>query len=488
VLQGIDDETKKTLANPTFREDGGSLEVVPFTSAVMAEIDQTLGKREPNTARSGQLIKDMSILIYTSGTTGLPKPAIMSWSKCIIAAKVSGQALNITPDDIFYTCMPLYHSSAAVLGCCLVLARGSTLSLGRRFQRQQFWADVRASRATVIQYVGETCRYLMSVPPSPSDRDHNVRMAFGNGLRPDVWPVFKERFGIETIAEFYAATEGPAGMFNLSSNKFSEGAVGFAGLIRRTLLGGTTLVVEMDFDENRPLRDANTGFCIPVKPGLPGELLIKLNEKDIDSQFQGYWKNDGASSKKILRDVLVKGDAYFSSGDIMRMDSEGRWYFCDRIGDTFRWKSENVSTAEVAEVMGQMRQYLEEANVYGVQLPGFDGRAGCVAVVLSPEQQAVFDSTGRIDEKILKDLAAHALQKLPRYAVPIFLRVLKDENASHRTGTNKQQKHLLRQEGADPNKIQAKGDLIFWLPAGQTAYRPFEDDDWQRLGSGKVML
>jgi acyl-CoA synthetase (AMP-forming)/AMP-acid ligase II len=488
VFQGIDEDTKKALANPGFREDGGNLEVVPFTPAIMSEIDQTLGKREPNKARGGQLVKGMAALIYTSGTTGLPKPAIVSWSKCNVASSASAQVLGIRKDDIFYTSMPLYHSSAAVLGACMVLSRGCALALGRRFRRQQFWDEVRNCKATIIQYVGETCRYLMSLPPSPRDKEHNVRMAFGNGLRPDVWPLFKERFGIQTVAEFYAATEGPGGLFNLSSNNWSEGAVGVSGLIRKILLGSQTLLVEMDYDENKPIQDPKTGFYIPVKPGQPGELLFKLNEKEIDSQFQGYWKNEGASSKKILRNVLTKGDAYFSTGDVMRQDLEGRWFFCDRLGDTFRWKSENVSTAEVGEVVGKMTQYLEEANVYGVELPGFDGRAGCAACVLSPEHQAAYNTSGQIDQKMLKDLAAHSIQQLPRYAVPVFLRILKDENASHRTGTNKQQKHVLRQEGADPSKIREKGDLIFWMPAGESAYRPFEDADWQRVRSGNVKL
>jgi acyl-CoA synthetase (AMP-forming)/AMP-acid ligase II len=488
IFQTLDEDTKQALADPNFRDNGAALEMVSFTPPVMAEIEQTVGKREPNKARSGQLAKSMAILIYTSGTTGLPKPAIMSWSKCVVAAPAVAGVLGLKKDDVFYTCMPLYHSSAAVVGLCPVLAHGCTLALGRKFGRQTFWEEVRNSKATVIQYVGETCRYLMSLPPSPLDKKHNVRMAFGNGLRPDVWPHFKERFGIKEIAEFYGATEAPAALFNMSRNPFSEGAVGHGGLLRKIIQGGQTLVVEMNYEENTPIRDPKTGFCVPAKTGQPGELLFKLTEKEIDKQFQGYWKNEGASNKKVLRDVLVKGDAYFSSGDIMREDSEGRWYFCDRIGDTFRWKSENVSTAEVAEVVGQMREYIEEANVYGVQLPGFDGRAGCAAIVLSPEQQTMFNSNNRVDERLLKSLAAHSLKNLPRFAVPIFLRVLKDESASHRTGTNKQQKQVLREEGVDPSKIEAKGDLVFWLPPGEQQYIPFSSEDWAKVSSGKVML
>jgi len=488
VWNTFDDITKSGLQAPGFCEDGGNLEVVPFTADVFAEIENTIGKREPHSARSGQLLKDMAILIYTSGTTGLPKPAVVSWNKAGAVPRMSASWMGLTTDDIFYTSMPLYHSSAALLGLCNVLIAGCTFAIGRKFHRQQFWNDVRTSNATVIQYVGETCRYLMSLPSSPSDKDHRVRMAFGNGLRPDVWPLFKERFNIGTIAEFYAATEGPSGLFNLSRNKFSEGAVGVNGIITSTILGGASLVVEMDYDENAPVRDKKTGLCIPVAPGAPGELLFKLDEKDIEKGFQGYYKNKGATTKKIVRDVLYKGDAYFSTGDILRRDSEGRWYFCDRIGDTFRWKSENVSTAEVAEALGQKPHLLEEANVYGVLVPGYDGRAGCVAGILGADYQSKLMATGVVDDKVLSELAEVALANLPRYAVPVFLRVLKDEANMNRTGTNKQQKHHLRDEGVDPSKVEVKGDMLFWLAPGAKKYQRFTEADWKALQAGNVKL
>jgi acyl-CoA synthetase (AMP-forming)/AMP-acid ligase II len=488
VWNAIDDDTKAALQAPGFREDGGRVEVVPFTPSIYPEIDNTLGRREPHDARSGQLLKDLAILIYTSGTTGLPKPAVVSWNKAGSSPRAVARWLGLRHEDVFYTCMPMYHSSAAILGVCNSLVAGCTLAVGRKFHRQAFWDDCRASKATVIQYVGETCRYLMSLPPSAQDKDHHVRMAFGNGLRPDVWPIFKERFGIEAVAEFYAATEGPSGLFNLSRNSFSEGAVGLNGVITSTVLGGVSIVVEVDIETNTPIRDPKTGFLIPVKPGLPGELLFKLDESDIEKGFQGYYKNKGATGKKVLRDVLVKGDAYFSTGDILRKDSEGRWYFCDRIGDTFRWKSENVSTAEVAEVLGQKAELLEEANVYGVLVPGYDGRAGCVAGILSADYQSKLQSSSTVDEKVLSELAAHAVKKLPRYAVPVFLRILKDESAMNRTGTNKQQKHHLREEGIDPSKVEAKGDFVFWLPPGTTSYKRFGVEDWKLLQAGQLKL
>jgi acyl-CoA synthetase (AMP-forming)/AMP-acid ligase II len=487
VFSDLDDGTKQELSGPGFNEDGSALEIVPFTAAVVAEIEQTAGERLPNSSRGGQLLKDMAILISTSGTTGLPKQAVVSWSKCAISAHAVNWFLGLNKDDVFYTSMPLYHSSASILGVCTVLSGGSTLALGRKFNRKGFWEDVRSSGATVIQYVGETCRYLLSVPPSADDKNHRVRLAFGNGLRPDVWPVFKKRFGIDTVSEFYAATEAPAALFNTSRNSLSEGCVGVSGLISRTLMADTMLLVELD-EDYVPIRDAKTGLCKLAATGEPGELLFKLKEDDIESQFQGYFRNEGATTKKILHNVRSKGDAYFSTGDILRLDGDGRWFFCDRIGDTFRWKSHNVSTAEVAEALGARRDLVDEANVYGVQLPGFDGRAGCAAVTLEPALQRRFEGGEPVDAATLAALAAAAMKTLPRYAVPVFLRLQRDEGASNRTGTNKQQKVALRDEGVDPAKVEAKGDVVFWLPPGGEAYERFGAREWSKLTAGELKL
>lgn len=249
-----------------------------------------------------------------------------------------------------------------------------------------------------------------------------------------------------------------------------------SGTLSKSLV--KSLIVELDFHDNVAVRDPKTGLCFPVKPGQPGELVYRLDEKDIEADFQGYYGNKNATSSKILRDVVVKGDAYFSTGDVMRKDSEGRWFFCDRIGDTFRWKSENVSTAEVAEVLGSCTS-ITEANVYGVTVPGHDGRAGCAALTL-PEGQST------IEDETLKELATEVLRELPRYAVPIFLRVVSGESAEkNRTGTNKQQKHVLRNEGVDPNLVS---DELFWLQPAGTEYSKFGIGDWNALGGGKVKL
>lgn len=384
----------------------------------------------------------------------------------------------IEPFLTILQCMPLYHSSACILGLLNTLENGGTIAIGRKFSTKTFWKDVRRYDATIIQYVGETCRYLLAAKPEivdgvNLDKKHKVRMAFGNGLRPDVWNNFKDRFGIGTICEFYAATEGSFGTFNLSSNDFSSGAIGRNGAIYNLVLGKDAAAVEVDFETDSPARGEN-GFCKKVKPGEPGEMLFQLPTKSIETRFQGYYGNAKATNDKIMRDVFKKGDAWFRTGDIMRWDSEGRVYFSDRIGDTFRWKSENVSTAEVSEAVGHHAS-VKEANAYGVQLPHHDGRAGCCALVLESDSEPT--------PQILESLAHHVRAALPKYAVPLFMRLTK-EGGMATTGTHKHQKHELRMAGVDPEKC--KDDKLYWLK-GDT-YVPFGAKEWKELDGGRVKL
>ena len=351
--------------------------------------------------------------------------------------------------------MPLYHSSAAFLAFNTSLVTSNTLVLGHRFSTRNFWLEVRQSKATIIQYVGETCRYLLSAQPQfdPTtgenlDRVNHVTKAFGNGLRPDVWDRFKDRFGIDTIAEFYGATEGVSAVWNLSSNTFSSGAIGRNGLLSSLILGTQFAIVAVDWSTELPLRTGKSNFCQRVPRGQPGELIFKVDPANVFSKFQGYFNNPGATENKVMRDVFVKGDAYVRSGDVVRWDKEGRWWFCDRIGDTFRWKSENVSTAEVSEILG-LHPKVQEANVYGVEVPHHDGRAGCAAVLFEGDI---------VNEDVLGSLGAHATNRLPKYSVPCFLRVVTEHKT---TGNNKQQKAVLRSEGVDPEKVG--GEMVFWL-------------------------
>lgn len=472
----VDDSLEDKLTPDVVESlSSSSVEWFIVSTSTINSIQALAPHRDPDESRQGQRLQDMAILIYTSGTTGLPKPAVVSWGKCAVGGMFVKGWMPVRKNDIMYTCMPLYHSSASVLGFITTLQSGSTIALGKRFSVSSFWDEVRASEATIIQYVGETCRYLLSAPPSPQDRHHCVRAAFGNGLRPDVWQVFKDRFGIETIAEFYAATEGPSGMWNLSSNSFSRGAIGRSGSIGAALLGGSIKIFKFDFETNAPVRDAKTGFCTEADYDEPGELMYKLDEKDIGRRFQGYFGNEGATTKKILRNVLKKDDAWFSTGDVMKKNKDNLWYFCDRIGDTFRWRSENVSTQEVAAALGRC-SVVEEANVYGVEVPRHDGRAGCAATVF---RSAELEPS----EEVLKTVADHVQAELPKYAVPLFLRVKKQLEI---TGTNKQQKHSLREQGVDPEKVIVSGDKLYWLQNG--TYEPFGQQEFERIATGKAKL
>ena len=360
----------------------------------------------------------------------------------------------------------------------VTLMTGNTLILGHRFSHKTFWPEIRTHRATILQYVGETCRYLLAAPPQyhPTtganlDTSNSIRIAFGNGLRPDVWERFKTRFAIPTIAEFYGATEGVSATWNLSSNSFSSGAIGRNGSLSAAIVGQQVALVAVNWDTESPLRLPPHNYCQRVPTGEPGELLFQVDPNDVFAKFQGYFNNPTASKSKILYDVFKKGDAYVRSGDVLRWDKEGRWYFVDRIGDTFRWKSENVSTAEVAQVLG-LHPEITDANVYGVSIPHSDGRAGCAAIYFK-------DPDKEITQELLDSIAKHAFAGLPKYSVPIFLRMVKEVAI---TGNMKQMKAGLRGEGVDPAKL-GKG-RVYWLKGGK--YVAFTSEDWEQLSRGRV--
>ena len=466
------------LESAKARGGKGPVQTVFFDATLEEHILGIDAIREPDISRSAVRL-DMALLIFTSGTTGLPKPATISWQKIGLLTGFMPSWFGLMKSDRYYTCMPLYHTSAALLGLCTSMVCGSTLVLGHRFSTATFWDEVRQHDATVIQYVGETCRYLLAAKPQHDpvtgenlDRVNNVTKAFGNGLRPDVWDRFKERFGIDTIGEFYGSTEGVTATWNLSTNKFSSGAIGRHGSLASAIVKRELAILEVDWTTELPLRDPlQQNFCRQVKTGDPGELMFKVDPADIHSKFQGYFNNPSATEEKIFRDVLVKGDAYCRTGDVVRWDSEGRWWFCDRIGDTFRWKSENVSTAEVSSVLGT-HPHIHEANVYGVDVPNHDGRAGCAAIL--------FD-TDDVGEGLLDSVAKHAQNNLPKYAVPPFLRVV---NGYQTTGNNKQLKAVLRGEGISPEKTG--DDRVYWLKSG--TYERFGKREWEELNQGRIRL
>ncbi|KIW39871.1 uncharacterized protein PV06_08443 [Exophiala oligosperma] len=429
----------------------------------------------PRSRQQGAKPDETTSLIYTSGTTGLPKGVVMRRGRELNTARSVALYLRLKPKNRMYTCLPLYHGAAHGLCMTPSIYAGSCVVLSRKFSHRTFWPEVRSSGADILQYVGELCRYLVNAPPSPLDRQHNVRKAWGNGMRPDVWEVFRERFGIETINELYAATDGLGACFNENRGEFGRNALAIRGPLWRYWNGANEKRVRMDVDSGEVVRDGN-GFAVEVGVDEPGEVLHRIDPTT--ASFTTYYKNDGAWEKRQLRDVFGKGDWWFRSGDMMRQDPHGRVYFVDRLGDTFRWKSENVSTNEVSDVLGRSDQ-IAEANVYGVMVPRTDGRAGCAAIV--PAQGVAADALD------LAALAAYAIKVLPRYAVPIFLRVVPQLEY---TGTMKLQKGRLRAEGVDVDKIRQSSpdDRMFWLPPGGDRYVEYGPKEWEDLKAGKVRL
>jgi acyl-CoA synthetase (AMP-forming)/AMP-acid ligase II len=336
---------------------------------------------------------------------------------------------------------------------------------------------VAASNATVLQYVGELCRYLVNSSHHPQERQHKVRMAWGNGMRADVWERFRERFNIPVIHELYAATDGLSSSFNRNCGAFSRGAIGVRGKIWEHVMGNREVRARIDPDTEELMRTTE-GRAIRSAVGEPGEVLMKIDPALAAAAFKGYFENATSTEKRWLRDVFEKGDLWFRSGDVMRQDADGRLYFVDRLGDTFRWKSENVSTNEVADVLGAHPQ-LAEVSVYGVSVPNADGRCGCATIVLqSGVDVAALDRA---------KLAAHVRDRLPRYAVPVFLRVTP---ALSYTGTFKIQKGQAKREGIDLDLIKKSGsrDVVLWLPPGAAQYEPYRREDWEALRSGQLKL
>ncbi|KAJ3310916.1 Fatty-acid-CoA ligase FadD6 [Boothiomyces sp. JEL0838] len=427
-------------------------------------IDISTGsEKEPDPKlRSDISISDPAAYIYTSGTTGLPKAAIISHSRLYVAMKLSSALQGVVHEDRIYICLPLYHSAGGMLGLGMMVHNGATVILSKKFSASRFIAECRATRATGAQYIGELCRYLMNTPEKFSDKDHSLKFMIGNGLRPEIWLAFKQRFGIPKIIEFYMATEGNVQLFNVQDNdNFGIGSMGRFGLITGVL--STRTLIKIDQITGEPVRGPD-GFCQVCKDGEPGELIGQIKNNDPQAAYVGYKGESSKTTKKILTNVFRKGDAYFETGDIAKRDYWGYVYFVDRIGDTFRWKGENVSTTEVAKAFTPIAE-IEETNVYGVAVPGFDGRAGMAALIVKEN----FD----IDQ-----LAPVLTKSLPSYAIPVFIRILPE---MHSTGTMKQVKTQFRNEGCDPNIVK---DPIYRFEGGK--YVPFTIEDYQNVSTLKI--
>jgi fatty-acyl-CoA synthase len=426
-------------------------------------VDAFDGATLPEAERPNITIEDKALFIYTSGTTGLPKAANINHFRLMLAANGFAGVMNTGPDDVMYDCLPMYHTVGGVLATGAVLVGGGRVFIRERFSAREFWDDVVRDGCTLFMYIGELCRYLVNSPPHPSERAHRLRLCCGNGLRPDIWTAFQSRFAIPLILEFYAATESNVSLFNMEGK---PGAVGRVPWFLRSRF--QTRIVRYDLERQAPIRNAR-GFCEEVAVGEAGEALGRIfhDPSRPAGRFEGY-SNAADNEAKILRDVFTPGDTWFRSGDLMRQDADGYYYFIDRIGDTFRWKGENVSTTEVAEVMGVFNG-IREANVYGVEVPGHEGRAGMAAIVCD-------------DGLDLVALRAYLASHLPDYARPLFLRIRTEID---KTGTFKQRKINMTKEGFDPAQIR---DPMLFDDPRKGAYVRMDEALYGQIVSGEVRL
>jgi fatty-acyl-CoA synthase len=393
-----------------------------------------------------------ALYIYTSGTTGLPKAARVSHYRLMQWSHWFAGMMDTRPSDCMFNCLPLYHSVGGVVATFATLVSGGKVVIRPRFSASDFWRDVRDERCTLFQYIGELCRYLVNTPYQPAELEHALRMACGNGLRPEVWEPFKTRFRIPRILEYYASTEGNFSLYNC------EGQPGAIGRIPAFLSSRLPVaLLRFDLDAAEPLRNSQ-GLCEQCLPNDRGQRA---------GRFEGY-ADPEASARKVLRNVFKEGDAWYRTGDLMRRDERGFYYFVDRVGETYRWKGENVSTAEVLSALTASRGVVD-AVVYGVTVPGTDGRAGTAALQVNGE----FD---------LAAFRAEVATRLPPYARPVFLRIVSTLEA---TATFKPRKQDLMQAGFDPGRVS---DPLYVDDPRSQRYVPLDAALFAAILSGELRI
>ncbi|XP_054467913.1 long-chain fatty acid transport protein 2 [Anoplopoma fimbria] len=451
---------------PSLREQGVTVLLMtkhcdtPGIESFSDKVDEASDAPLPRSLRSHITFKSPAVYIYTSGTTGLPKAAVVNQNRLLTVLAVLSSN-GVTSSDVIYLNLPLYHTAGFIIGFIGSIETGSTIILKRKFSASQFWDDCRKYNVTVVQYIGEVMRYLCSTPKKENDKEHKVRLAIGNGIRAEVWREFLNRFGNIQVREFYASTEGNVGFINYAGK---IGAIGRVHFFHQKLFPFT--LIKYDTERDEPIRDAN-GLCVESPKGVTGLLVSKIT--DI-APFVGYAQNEEQTERKRLRNVLKKGDLYFNSGDLMMIDKDNFIYFQDRVGDTFRWKGENVATNEVSDIL-TLSDCLKEANVYGVQVPGHEGRIGMAAV--SVKDGAQFDGSR---------IYNHVVNYLPSYARPRFIRI---QNAVEVTGTFKQMKVKLVEQSFDPGRIQ---DPLYILDDKEKRYIPLTAQVYSSIVSGNIKL
>jgi len=431
-------------------DDSGGAGVAPVTIEEVERLAATAPTTNPASA-SAVLAKDTAFYIFTSGTTGHPKASVMTHRRWLSAlAAFGGLGLRLKGSDTLYSCLPLYHNNALTVAAGSVINSGATLALGKSFSASRFWDEVIAGDATAFIYIGEVCRYLLNQPAKPTDRAHRVRLIAGNGLRPEIWDEFTTRFGIARVCEFYAASEGNTAFINIFNVPKSTG-----------ISPAPLAYVHYDPDTGEPLRGED-GRVQRVPAGEPGLLLSPVNRLQ---PFDGY-TDPGASEKKLVRNAFREGDCWFNTGDVMSPQGMGHAAFVDRLGDTFRWKGENVATTQVERALAADKS-IEECAVFGVEIPRTGGRAGMAAVKL--REGAEFDG---------KALAHTVYDQLPAYALPLFLRVV---DSMEHTTTFKSRKVDLREQAYGPD-IE---DPLYVLAGRDEGYVPFYDAYPDEVAAGK---
>jgi fatty-acyl-CoA synthase len=439
---------------------GGAVQGAHDLDAALAGLS---GDPLPAGTRRGVTINDDALFIYTSGTTGNPKAARIPHVRLLTMMAGFSAAANATQADRMYVVLPLYHSAGGVCAVGATLTVGGSVIIRRKFSARDFFGDCVRYEATLFQYIGELCRYLLNSEKQPGETAHKIRLAIGNGLRPEIWAAFQKRFRIPNVLEFYGATEGNVALMNY------DGTVGAVGRIPAWARKRFNVeLVRYDTEAEQVVRGAD-GLCIKCAPGQAGEAIGKIsNDPNTPTgRFDGYAKKE-ETEKKILRDVFEKGDQWFRTGDLLKQDRLGYFYFVDRIGDTFRWKGENVSTNEVSEAISVFPG-VKEANVYGVSLPGADGRAGMASII----------ADGGLD---LEKLRKHIDKELPDYARPLFIRL---DREMETTGTFKQRKVDLVKEGFDIDRVK---EPIYFNSPTEKKFVPLDKDLHDRICSGAFRL
>jgi fatty-acyl-CoA synthase len=447
-----------------FAATGQPLPLWDFDGQVGADLEAALAvqpETRPNRERRAHLTGgDGALFIYTSGTTGLPKAAKITHNRFRGMARYARFLGRVDASDRVYNTLPMYHSTGGGMGTAGPLVYGATIILRRKLSVSAFWDEAVEHGATKFVYIGELCRYLVNSAPHPKERAHSIVAGFGNGMRGEVWQPFVARFGIPQMYEFYGSTEGNVALINF------DGTVGAIGRLPTWLEGKMGIAfVKFDVIEEKPVRGKD-GFCIKAGVDEPGEAIGRIGTGG-SAAFEGY-HDKKATEAKILTDVFEKGDRWFRTGDLMRRDKAGYVYFVDRIGDTFRWKGENVATNDVADAVCRYPG-VTLANAYGVAVPGADGRAGMVAMTI--------DESFRIE-----GLAEHLKASLPSYAVPLFLRI---QPEAETTGTMKLRKVELVKEGFDLAQV---ADPIWFLEPGAGGYVAFGPEHMTRIAAGEYRL